>query len=99
MYPSQYWRENKKWQHWIGKQGTVLAVTTVHTPAPEYEQLAPYQLALVEFSDVKKLFMIPPAQLVTVGQKVEVVLRKGGQTSPEAILEYQLKAIPVFEKP
>ncbi len=94
MYPSQYWRESKKWASLIGQKGKVLAVTTVHTPPPEYEQYSPYNLALVEFSNFRKLLPVPPAYELSMGQTVEVVLRKGGTTSDDEIIAYQLKVIP-----
>lgn len=96
MHPAQYWRTNKQWKNWIGKRGRVVACTVVHTPPPEYEMSAPYHLALVEFSNQKKLFMAPPSLTIEVGQEVEVVLRKGGHTSRESIIEYQLKIIPIL---
>jgi uncharacterized OB-fold protein len=89
--PAQYWRQNKEWQNWLGKQGKVVGVTRVHVAPPGQENFAPYSMALVDFILEKRLFMVAGREEVNVGDTVECVLRKVAQPDQCGIIPYGIK--------
>lgn len=89
--PAQYWRQNKEWKNWLGKQGKVVGVTRVHVAPPEQEHFAPYSLVLVQFESEKRTFMVAGQDEVAVGDRVECVLRKVAQPDQKGIIPYGIK--------
>lgn len=89
--PAQYWRQNKDWKNWLGKQGKVIGVTRVHVAPPGQENFVPYSMALVDFTLEKRLFMVAGHEEVAIGDAVVCVLRKVAQPDERGIIPYGIK--------
>lgn len=91
VQPAQYWRQNKDWKNWIGKQGKVIGTSRVHVSPPDQEMFVPYTLAFVDFGTEKRQFMVAGNQEVSVGDVVECVLRKVASAAQHGIIPYGIK--------
>lgn len=91
MKPAQYWRQNKEWQKWLGKRGTVVAATLVRVSAPEQSAFTPYSYVLVEFSKERHEFMGVGHQVFQTGDEVVCVLRKTAVGGNQDLIHYGIK--------
>ncbi len=90
--PAKYWRQNKKWAKWLGKQGKVLVSTYIKIAGAEHQLIAPYSFAVIEFGDQRLELMGVGHERLKPGDRVECVLRKNPSTDKTGLIEYQLKA-------
>jgi len=91
MKPAKYWRLNKQWQNYLGKMGKVIAATKIHVSTPEHQVFVPYNYVIVDFGDEKKEFMGNANGDLTVGDKVECVLRKIQEPDEKGLVTYGIK--------
>lgn len=89
--PAQYWRQNKKWSQWLGKQGVVVASTQILVAPPELESSLPYALALVDFGGELRECLGAEHMAFSPGDKVEYVFRRLGEPTETGIVNYGLK--------
>ncbi len=82
----------------LSGQGTVYSFTTVTTPSEDFEQFAPYLLALVKLDEGPMI----TAQLtdvdgpVEIGMRVEMVIRKLRTDGDRGIIVYGPKFRPLL---
>lgn len=81
----------------LGREGTIVSWTVVRVPPSGFSNLAPYPVAIVEFSDGKRI----SAQLVdceekdlSFGKRVRVVVRRICEPTTEGIIPYGIKVKP-----
>ncbi|OGJ37674.1 MAG: hypothetical protein A2383_04145 [Candidatus Pacebacteria bacterium RIFOXYB1_FULL_39_46] len=91
MEPAQYWRANKNWSAWIGRQGTVLVSTVVRTSSPQQDSFKPFSYLLVDFGKEKKELLGVGHQEFQPGDKVVCVLRKISDPSSRELVTYGIK--------
>ena len=91
VQPAQYWRQNKDWKNWIGKQGKVIGTSRVHVAPPDQEIFTPYTLALVDFGIEKRQYMVAGNQEMSLGDEVVCVLRKVANAQQHEIIPYGIK--------
>lgn len=96
MKPAQYWRANKIWHAWLGKQGTVVASTIIHVAGTKQSYLTPYSYVIVDFGEEKKEFMSVSRETLEIGDTVICVLRKTAQTEAHELIEYGIKVTKVL---
>lgn len=89
--PAQYWRHNKTWAKWLGRQGEVIAVTQMHVGIPALASWTPTSYALVDFGDERHEFLVAGQGTVQSGDQVECVLRKLGQPDETGVIPYGIK--------
>jgi uncharacterized OB-fold protein len=90
--PAAYWRANKSWSEWLGKQGRVIGATRIRVAAPALEQSVPYSYVLADFGKAgKHEFIGAGHQEFAPGDHVKCVLRKIGESDPKSIIEYGIK--------
>ena len=83
----------------LSGKGTVYSHTTVTTPAEDFEPYAPYAMALVQLDEGPMI----TAQLtdldgdVTIGMRVEMVVRKLRTDGERGIIVYGPKFRPLLE--
>jgi uncharacterized OB-fold protein len=97
MKPAAYWRANKKWSQWIGRQGEVVAATRMQVAIPELAPWTPLSYALVDFADERHEFLVAGQDEVQAGDRVECVLRKLGQPDEKGVIAYGIKVRKVAE--
>lgn len=95
MKPPLYWRLNKNWSNWLGKQGKVIAATLVRVASPECEPLLPFSYVIVDFGQEKKEMMGADHEIFTIGDQVECVLRKTAQNEPHELIDYGIKVTKI----
>jgi hypothetical protein len=83
----------------LAERGKLLTYSIIRNPPREFEEFAPYIIAIVELDDgVRVLSQIVDAsedQLVE-GMRLETVLRRYSQDGEEGIIRYGLKfRIPI----
>jgi uncharacterized OB-fold protein len=90
-----YARANKEWSRWLGKYGVVIAVTTIRVASDAHSVFTPYQYAVVSFvgerARLKKSFVVADGCHVSVGDKVQCVLRRLSKPNDSGIIEYGIK--------
>lgn len=83
----------------LSGRGTVVSYTVVHQPAPGFELLKPYVLAIVELRDgarlTTQLIDCDPGE-VAVGMPVEAAFRKLGEEGESGIIHYGYKFRPTL---
>lgn len=93
--PPSYVRANTLWSQWLGKQGTVKAMTTIHVASDAHAVYTPYQFAVIQFAIqgafVCKSFVVADGSHVLVGDSVECVLRRLSKPNESGIIEYGIK--------
>lgn len=92
MQITEYWRSNKNWAKYLGKQGKVLAVSMMDVAATDQTQLLPYAYLLLDLGTEKISLMGAAAETFAVGDLVEIVLRKIKKEQSAEIIAYGLKA-------
>ncbi|OGG14881.1 hypothetical protein A2773_01270 [Candidatus Gottesmanbacteria bacterium RIFCSPHIGHO2_01_FULL_39_10] len=96
--PVKIWRNQKKIQKLIGKEGKIVSHSLVYVPPIGFENEAPYPVVLVQFKDNKRYL----AQLtdwndnnLKIGQTVKAVLRKTRNAGDEGVIPYGIKFKPI----
>jgi uncharacterized OB-fold protein len=90
-YPAEYWRANKGWAKIIGKEGEVVATTTIRVPPLMLQNMAPYTFSLVRFGDECRELMGVDNELLEIGDKVKCVFRRIADTDGKGIIMYGIK--------
>lgn len=92
------WREQKQIKNILGKKGKILSWTEIFVAPPKFSSDTPYSVVLVELENGQRVY----GQLVdfskksrSIGQKVISILRRGGEVSPEDVIEYGVKFKPL----
>ncbi len=77
--------------------GKVLTFTVIHTPPPEYSDLAPYALGIIELDGggriTTQIVDVDPFE-VKIGMRVKVEFRKIRTEGSEGLLCYGYKVVP-----
>lgn len=89
--PMKYWRENKIWSSLLGKKGTIIFSTTIHSAPEQLYSYAPYPFALVEIEGKKYEFIGIPGEVLYPGDCVECVLRKTANVQLHEVIYYGIK--------
>jgi len=81
----------------LPEEGKILYFTVIRAPPTDFEEYAPYIVALIELKNGTRLM----AQIVDVraeelkeGMEVEAVFRKYREQGPDGVIEYGLKFRP-----
>ena len=93
MQTIQYWRQNKKWNHLLGKKGTVIASTNNRVSSPKLSSMTPYPFALVDFGDEKRELMGVPQEKISPGDTVKCVFRKSEVPDKSEVIGYTIKIV------
>lgn len=95
--PVKIWRNQKRIQSLLGKEGVVLTFTTIRVPPTNFSALAPYPIAVVALDEGEKI----TAQVVDyddtfkIGTRVKVVLRRVTDPSIDGVIPYGIKVRPL----
>lgn len=92
MQITEAWRSNKNWSKYLGKRGRVLAVSLMEVAASEQIAFLPYSYLLVDLGDEKISLMGVASQNFSIGDEVEIVLRKIKKEAQAEVIVYGLKA-------
>ncbi len=82
----------------LSGKGKILTYTKVHEPHPEYKMLTPYIMAIIEMEENVRLtghLVDIDYEDVKPGMEVEVTMRRLGEESPNGIIYYGYKLVPV----
>ena len=81
----------------MADKGKVLTFTVIHTPPPEYSDLAPFALGIIELDDgariTSQIVDVDPAN-VKIGMRIKVEFRKIRTEGSEGLLCYGYKVVP-----
>ena len=99
MYsPVKLWRNQKHTQTLLGKRGVIVTWTIIRVPPEGFSDQVPYPVAVVELEDGKRI----TAQMVdweqgqcSIGQRVQVVLRRISEPTSEGVIPYGVKVKPI----
>ncbi len=91
-----YWRHNKTWSQYIGKEGTVVAETYIRVTETKRELFAPYSYVVVDIDGERIELMAEGHARLKVGDTVQCVLRKAVIPESDQIIEYCVKAKKVY---
>lgn len=92
MQITEYWRSNKTWKKYLGRQGIVSAVSMMDVAATDQVELLPYAYLIIDLDGESISMMGAAHQEFQIGDKVEVVLRKIKKEAKQDIISYGLKA-------
>ena len=92
MQITEVWRSNKNWSKYLGKRAKVLAVSFMEVAASEQNSLLPYAYLLVDLGTEKISLMGAASQNFSIGDEVEIVLRKIKKEAQAEVIVYGLKA-------
>jgi uncharacterized OB-fold protein len=90
-YPAEYWRANKEWAEWIGKEGEVIATTIILVPPLMLHSMAPYTFSLIKFDNEYKELSGVDNECLEIGDKVKCVFRRIADTDGKGIIMYGIK--------
>lgn len=99
MKITEYWRSHQDWSAYLGRQGKVISVTTMHAAASDHLAFSPYAYLLVELSASKQRaaetisLMGGVGESFAIADEVIIVLRKIKAESAHDVIVYGLKAI------
>ncbi|OGK20139.1 hypothetical protein A3C23_01400 [Candidatus Roizmanbacteria bacterium RIFCSPHIGHO2_02_FULL_37_13b] len=92
--PVKIWRRQRHIKDQLGKTGKILTWTKIYIAAKEFKKNAPYYVVMVELDSGRRLY----GQLVdlmdekiSIGMKVESILRKVRQPSQDGVIAYGIK--------
>lgn len=97
--PVKVWRRQKTIRDLLGKKGKVISWTRIFTPPPQFKQVAPYTIVLVELTNHQRIC----AQLVDQdphtdvhrGADVVVTLRKLRESISDDVIPYTIACRPL----
>ena len=90
-YPAEYWRANKEWSKWIGKEGEVVASTVIRVPPLMLQNMATYTFSIVKFDDEYREFAGVDEEVLKTGDKVKCVFRRIADTDGKGVIMYGIK--------
>ncbi len=88
-------------EHELKGTGEVVTYTEVHDPHPQFKDLSPYIMAIIEMDEGVRLtghIVDTDIEEVETGMKVEATLRELGEESPEGMIYYGYKFWPIDDK-
>ncbi len=91
---------NKMEEHELKGTGEIITYTEVQDPRPEFKDLTPYIMAIVEMEEGVRLtghIVDVDYEDVEKGMKVEASMRKLGEESPDGLIYYGYKFWPLDE--
>lgn len=95
MKITESWRENKKWSKHLGKEGKVLSATLMEVAASDQMAFLPYSYLVIDLGKEKISVMGVSGESFTIGDRVQIVLRKIKKEASSEIIVYGLKACHV----
>lgn len=91
LSPAKYWRDNKSWSKIIGKTATVLFATNI-------DNLYSYVLLELNYDKGQRIECMSEVNVfLQAGDKVVLHLRKLSESSENALINYGIKAIKIYE--
>lgn len=95
--PVKVWRRQRDIRRILGKKGKVITWTKILVPGPDFKNVAPYTVILVELETGERIF----GQLtdyrekdVRIGLRVISIIRKVRKPSDEGVIAYGIKFKP-----
>ncbi len=81
----------------VGKIGTIVSWTIVRVPPGGFASFAPYPVVLVDVGTDRMCLQLVDwhKEHLTVGQRVELVIRRIGEPQHDDVIPYGLKAKPI----
>lgn len=98
MQITEYWRSHQHWSKYLGKQATVLASSLMTVAAADQAALTPYSYVLVEVEGERLSLMGVVGEEFSVGEQVQLVLRKLKKEAQAEVLIYGLKVAKQINK-
>lgn len=92
MQITEAWRSNKNWSKYLGQRAKVLAVSLMEVAASEQVAMLPYAYLLLDLGGEKISMMGVASQNFSIGDEVEIVLRKLKKEAQSEVIVYGLKA-------
>lgn len=91
--PVKIWRNQKKIRNLLGTTGKIISFTVVRVPPQDFENQAPYLVAVVETRKERHVGQLVDVRLneVKIGQEVTAVLRRVKKVDTEGIIPYGIK--------
>lgn len=93
------WRNSKEHYKLVGSvdiKGTVESFTIVHSAPKEFEEHAPYIIALIFLNNGQRIVsQIADCKNVEIGVKVEPCMRKVYTDGEDGLIHYGAKFIPI----
>lgn len=96
--PANIWRKSAQITENLGKVGKIVTFTTIHTAPIGFEHQVPYSVGIIKFEDStsRSLEIVDIAEKdLKIGLKVKTIVRRIGQSEPDELIEYGIKAKPL----
>lgn len=96
--PVKVWRNQKRIQSLLHKEGNIVAWTMVFVPPGAFSALAPYPVAVVTLEtgeNITAQVVDYELEALKTGQKVKTVLRKITEPTTDGIIPYGIKVKPI----
>ena len=98
--PVKVWRRQKTIRDLLGKKGKIISWTRIFTPPPQFKQVAPYTIVLVELTTnhqriCAQLVDHDPNTEVQRGAEVKVTLRKLRESISDDVIPYTIACRPI----
>ena len=86
-------------KHRFSGRGTIYSFSTVYSPLPRFEEMAPYVVALIDLDEGPRLAAqmtdVEPTD-VEIGAPVEMVVRKISEEGVKGVILYGYKFRPLL---
>ena len=93
--PALVWRQNQAFSKDLGTIGTILEITKIHNGPKNTVVRTPYQVALVDFGNHKKMIQLcRRSEDIAIGDKIKLIARRH-QVSTTGLIKYSLKGTKV----
>lgn len=92
--PIKIWRNTKHTRSLVGKEGEILLFTIVRVPPGDFSVFGSYPVAIVLLSNGEKVIVqIVDAteDMIKIGKKVKLVLRRSRLEGEEDVISYNVK--------
>ena len=96
--PANIWRQSKELSKYLGKTGKVITFTKIYSAPLGFEHQVPYCVGIIKFEDghTQALEVVDcPKENLKTGLKVQVVIRRIGQSEPDELIRYGIKVKPI----
>ncbi|MEM0075859.1 MAG: Zn-ribbon domain-containing OB-fold protein [Candidatus Micrarchaeaceae archaeon] len=90
-------RNTKMKEYVFSGRGEVYSFTKIRAPTEEFEDIAPYMIALIKLDEgpIVEAHVVESAKPIDIGTKVRLVFRKMYEEGDEGLIHYQYKFEPV----
>lgn len=95
--PVKIWRNQKKVQELLGKEGKIISWTKVYVPPSGFISQAPYIVTIVELTNKLRIicqYVDWNENELVIGQKVRTILRRTQESDIDGIIPYGIKVKP-----